>query len=357
MDRSLYITLMSYTITLLFLYLLFTILAPFMAVLVWAGAIGIITYPLYTIVLERCRGREIRAAIIMTAVVILSVVVPLVGLLFSLSREAATAYHYLESVSTGTTPMALDEILKHPLLAPWMERISPLIGTFNLDLEAMLLPAIKKGLAAMLNYSTDIVKNFFGFLFKLVLMLITLFFIYKDGADFLRRFWQAIAIGERLRTTIASTVTRVLGAVMYGVILTCLVQGTLGGLGFWVAGLPSPFLFGTLMAICAPIPFVGTALVWLPGAVYLLAQGHLLAGVALIIWGVLVVSGIDNIIRPLFISGKAKLPILVIVFGVLGGFLAFGLSGLVVGPVVLAIVLVFFEAYRESAAEPDKINA
>lgn len=357
MDRSLYITLMSYTITLLFLYLLFTILAPFMAVLVWAGAIGIITYPLYTIVLERCRGREIRAAIIMTAVVILSVVVPLVGLLFSLSREAATAYHYLESVSTGTTPMALDEILKHPLLAPWMERISPLIGTFNLDLEAMLLPAIKKGLAAMLNYSTDIVKNFFGFLFKLVLMLITLFFIYKDGADFLRRFWQAIAIGERLRTTIASTVTRVLGAVMYGVILTCLVQGTLGGLGFWVAGLPSPFLFGTLMAICAPIPFVGTALIWLPGAIYLLAQGHLLAGVALLIWGVLVVSGIDNIIRPLFISGKAKLPILVIVFGVLGGFLAFGLSGLVVGPVVLAIVLVFFEAYRESAAETDKLNA
>lgn len=355
MDRTLFITLMSYTITILFLYLLFTILAPFLSVLVWAGAIGTITYPLYSMVLVRCRGREIRATIIMTAAVILSVVVPLVGLLFSLSREATSAYHYLENVSSETTPMALDEILNHPLVAPWMERISPLIGTFNIDLNAMILPAIKKGLAAMLNYSTDIVKNFFGFLFKLVLMVITLFFIYKDGASFLQRFWQAISIGERLRATITSTVTRVLEAVMYGVILTCLVQGTLGGLGFWVAGLPSPLLFGMLMAICAPIPFIGTALIWLPGALYLLTQGDVMAGSLLVGWGVVVVSSIDNVIRPLFISGKAKLPILVIVFGVLGGFLAFGLAGLVVGPVVLAIVMVFFEAYRENAAETDKI--
>jgi len=146
----------------------------------------------------------------------------------------------------------------------------------------------------------------------------------------------------------------VLGAVMYGVILTCLAQGALGGLGFWVAGLPSPLLFGTLMAICAPIPFVGTALIWLPGAIYLLIQGQMLPGLLLIAWGVLAVSSIDNILRPLFISGKAKLPILVIVFGVLGGILAFGLSGLVAGPVVLAIIMVFFDAAREEpAADPD----
>jgi predicted PurR-regulated permease PerM len=143
---------------------------------------------------------------------------------------------------------------------------------------------------------------------------------------------------------------------MYGVILTCLVQGTLGGLGFWVAGLPSPFLFGTLMAICAPIPLIGTALVWLPGAIYLLMQGQMLHGLLLIAWGVLVVSSIDNIIRPLFISGKAKLPILVIVFGVLGGIWAFGLSGVVAGPVILAIIMVFFDACREATVPADHVK-
>ncbi|MFH1027247.1 MAG: AI-2E family transporter, partial [Pseudomonadota bacterium] len=270
MDRTLFITLMSYTVTVLFLYLLFTILSPFLAVLVWAGAIGTITFPLYARVLVSCRGREIRAAVLMTAAVVLSVIVPLVGLLFSLSREAALAYHYLERFSSETTGLGMADILNHPLVTPWLAKLRPLIGTLDIDMEAMVLPTVKNGLAGMLNYSTGIVKNFFSFMFKLVLMLITLFFIYKDGTSFLHRFWQAIAINESLRTTIVATVTRVLGAVMYGVILTCMVQGTLGGLGFWAAGLPSPFLFGTLMAICAPIPFIGTALIWIPGAIYLL---------------------------------------------------------------------------------------
>jgi len=347
MDRTLFNTLLAYTFTLFMLYLLFTILSPFLAVLVWAGAIGIISYPLYEKLLKRCHGREITAALLMTTAVVLALIVPLVGLILTLSREAALAYQYLESANAGSSGSAINNILQHPAITPWLERIKALTSLLNLDLDAMLLPAAKKGIAYMLNYSTGVVKNFLGVLVKLVLMVITLFFIYKDGMHFLRRFWLVVALKESLRATIVATTTRVLGAVMYGVVLTCLVQGTLGGLGFWIAGLPSPLLFGTLMAICAPIPFIGTALIWLPGALFLLTQGKILHGVLLITWGVLVVSSIDNVIRPLFISGRAKLPILVIALGVLGGFLAFGLSGIVAGPVILALFLVFFEVYRE----------
>lgn len=352
MDRTLFTTLIAYSATLLFVYLLFTILSPFLAMLVWAGAVGVITYPLYTRLLARCGGREITAAALMTTAVVLALVVPLVGLIFILSQEVATAYQYLERVTSGADGYAPATILNHPALAPWLERLRNLTGSFDLELEPMVLPAFKKGLAAMLNYSTGIVKDFFGFLFKLTLMLITLFFIYKDGARTLRAFWQVLPLGEKLRDTIIETVSRVLGAVMFGVIMTCMVQGALGGLGFWVAGLPSPFLFGTLMALFAPIPFVGTALVWLPGAIYLLMQGQTLPGILLMAWGALAVGSIDNILRPLFISGRAHLPILVIVFGVLGGFLAFGLSGVVAGPVILALVLVFFDTCRaETGAE------
>jgi len=353
MDRTLFTTLIAYSATLLFVYLLFTILSPFLAMLVWAGAVGVITFPLYTRLLVRCNGREIPAAALMTTAVVLAVIVPLTGLIFILSQEVAMAYQYLESVTSGAAGYAPARILNHPALAPWMERIRNLTGSLDLELEPMVMPAIKKGLAAMLNYSTGIAKDFFGFLFKLTLMLITLFFIYKDGSRSLQAFWQVVPIGEKLRNTITETVSRVLGAVMFGVIMTCMVQGTLGGLGFWVAGLPSPFLFGTLMAIFAPIPFVGTALIWLPGAAYLLVQGQIMAGILLIAWGALAVGSIDNILRPLFISGRAHLPILVIVFGVLGGFLAFGLSGVVAGPVILALVLVFFDTCREETAAAD----
>lgn len=350
MDRALLNTLLAYTFTLLMCYLLFTIMAPFLATMAWAGAIGAISYPLFERILGRFNGRENLAAMTMTALVVLALIIPLVGLIFTLARETTLAYQYLESMGSGPSANVLDNILRHPQIAPWVERIQPLTGSLDPKLDSVLMPAIKNGLASLLNYSTGIVKNFLRFLLKLGLMLITLFFIYRDGRHFLRRFWPVVGIGEKMQATIATTITRVLDAVMYGILLTCLVQGTLGGLGFWAAGLPSPLLFGILMTVCAPIPLVGTALVWLPGAIYLLTQGRLLAGVLLIVWGAVAVSSIDNVIRPLFISGRASLPIPVVVFGVLGGLLAFGLTGLVAGPVIVALFLVFFESYGEGRA-------
>lgn len=353
MDRSLFTTLLAYTFALLIAYLLYTILAPFMGALVWAGAISVITFPLYEKLLTRCKGREIPAAGLMTAAVVLAVIIPLVGLIVTVSREAALAYQYLENATADGSGLALGNLLTHPAVIPWLERIKPLTSSLNLDPDAMLLPAVKKGLAALLNYSTGILKNFFEFLFKLMLMVISLFFFYKDGAKFLERFWRVVDIREGLKTTICDTVKRVLGAVMFGIVLTCLVQGILGGLGFQVAGLPSPILFGALMAICALIPVIGTALIWLPGALYLLMHGQTLRALLLIAWGVIAVSGIDNILRPLFISGIAKLHILIIILGVLGGILAFGITGVVAGPVILALVLVFFEESRQEPALPE----
>ena len=354
MDRTLFTTLLAYTITLLMCYLLFTILAPFVTTMVWAGAIGIISYPLYEKLLVRRCNRETLTAFLMTTLVVLALVIPMVGLIFTLARETAQAYQYLESTTGGSSAIAMENIPRHPLVAPLLEKIRPLIGALNMDPGGMLLSTIKKVIGSMLDYSTGIVTDFFGFLIKLVLMLITLFFIYRDGRHFLQRLWLAVGIKENLRTAIVSTITRVLGAVMYGILLTCLMQGILGGLGFWVAGLPSPFLFGILMTISAPIPLVGTALIWLPGALYLLARGNTIHGVLLIVWGITIVSGIDNVIRPLFISGKAKLPIMVVVFGVLGGVLAFGLTGVVAGPVILALFLVFFEVYREKTIDSEQ---
>ena len=353
MDRTLYKTLLAYSFALLLAYLLFTILAPFLGALIWACAIGIITLPLYERLLAFCKGHQVVAAALLTAAVVLAVIIPFIGLIFTLSREAALAYQFLENATASGYNAALSNLLNHPAVSPVTERARPLLSALNLDLDAMLLPAIKKGFAALLEYSTGILKNIFGFLFSLVLMVITLFFFYLDGSGFFERFWLVVSIRSSLRATLLETVKRVLGAVMYGIILTCLVQGTLGGLGFWAAGLPSPVLFGALMSVAALIPLIGTALIWLPGVLYLLLHDQLLPGLLLAAWGVLVVSSIDNIIRPLFISGFARLHILIIVLGVLGGVLAFGITGVVAGPMILALALVFFEEYRREQLRPE----
>ncbi|MDD2366818.1 MAG: AI-2E family transporter [Desulfuromonadaceae bacterium] len=345
-DRPLFSTLLVYSFTLLLLYLLYSVISPFLGVLVWAGAIGVITLPLHKKILSNCNFSDITAAFLITAGVVTAVIIPLVGLIFSLSREAALAYQYLDSRAASGSVLELADLLNTPSVIIIMEKIRPFTSSLNIDLDAVLLPTVKKGIAAMLNYSTGILKDFFGLLFKLILIIITLFFIYKDGSLFLERFWSVIIIREGLKKTILDTIRRVLYAVMYGIVLTSVIQGILGGLGFWVAGLPAPILFGALMTVCALIPIIGTAVIWIPGAIYLLVQGDTIYALLLVAWCAVVVSSIDNIIRPLFISGVAKLHILIVVFGVLGGVLAFGITGVVAGPVILALFIVFFQESR-----------
>ncbi|KAF0219170.1 MAG: hypothetical protein FD174_2256 [Geobacteraceae bacterium] len=358
MDRKVFFALMAFSFVLFVLYLVYTILAPFFEPIGWAAVIGVLTFPLYKRLHKRFHGRDLLASGIMTPMVVLTMILPVVGLAFSLVQEATAAYRYLEEAAAGGGDAFLENLRHHPFIAPWVERLGPFIEPLGIDLQGTLIPALKKFASMVLEYATGIVRNFFVFAIKLLLMLITLFFVYRDGERILRQFWSVIPLSEAHKTHLAGTVQRVISAVIFGIFMTCLVQGVLGGIGFWVAGLHSPVLFGALMAICALIPVVGTALVWLPGAVYLLLQGEVLKGVGLIVWGVVAVGSIDNVIRPIFISGRSKIPVIIIALGVLGGVVSFGLLGVVMGPMVLALFIALFDLYREemfpgSGMEPE----
>jgi predicted PurR-regulated permease PerM len=345
MDRRIFFTLMIFSLLLGFLYLVYSILAPFLETLGWAAVIGISTFPLYRRLRNRFPGRDTAAASIMTPAVILTLVIPFALMITLLTAESAGVYQYLEKMATGGGPDLLENVRRNPHIRPLLESIQPLLGSFELDMETTLLPALKNLASYLLGYSTALIKNFFVMIIKLVLMVITLFFLYRDGEGFLQRVISVLPLGRADIDMLMDTVKRVISAVIYGILLTCFVQGALGGVGFWMCGLPSPPLFGALMAVSALIPVVGTALIWLPGALWLILQGEVLKGVFLLAWGALVVGMIDNFIRPFFISGKAHLSILVIALGVLGGVFAFGPLGVVTGPIVLAIFLALFEIY------------
>jgi predicted PurR-regulated permease PerM len=140
-------------------------------------------------------------------------------------------------------------------------------------------------------------------------------------------------------------------AVVFGSLLTALVQGALVGVGFALVGLPSPVVFGAVAAVASLIPFIGTALVWVPAAVVLFLQGRWVAGLFLVGWSVVVVSSSDNVVRPLFISGRAQIATLPVFLGLLGGLSAFGAIGLVVGPVVVALTLALLRFAGEARGE------
>jgi predicted PurR-regulated permease PerM len=155
---------------------------------------------------------------------------------------------------------------------------------------------------------------------------------------------------ERTRELFAR-LGEVMKAVVKGVGLTCMAQGALGGVGFWVAGLPSPLLFGTVMAFTSLIPIVGTAIVWLPGVIYLFLTGKTVYGVGLLLWSVVVVGQIDNVLRPILIGGKAGMPLPLLIVGILGGLLSYGLMGLLIGPAVLTVLLFALEENRRGSSE------
>lgn len=345
MDRRVFFSLMLFSFLLFFLYLIFVILAPFFVPIGWAAVIGISTWPIYQRLLRHLKGRAILSSSLMTLLAVLVVILPFVGLGFLLEQEAARAYDYFSSMKGQGGVDLMTDILRHPAVSPVTERLRPILERLGITLEGKLLPALDQGASFLLGYTTALVKNVVGLFIKLVLMVVILFFVYLDGAKVQQKFWSVIPLDEPAKQKLIATVKRVLSAVIYGVFLTCIVQGLTGAVGFWLVGLPSPVLFGMMMTVSALVPVVGTGLVWVPGGLVLLAEGEVLKGIFLLAWGALLIGTIDNFIRPLFISGRGKIHILVTALGGLGGLAAFGLIGIVTGPILLSLFLDFFAIY------------
>lgn len=343
MDRKLLTTLCLFSLLIALIVLIGTIIVPLLPALGWAIIIAVITLPLYKRLHRFLGGRDTVSAGIMTALAAVALILPITAVIMALTREAALTYRFLEQLGPDGIRQLFAPLTSHPLTQGLLARMQPFVGTLPQDLETALVPAAKQLAGVLLSYSTTVLKSTVSLIFLIIFMTMTLFFCYRDGQRIVPWIWGLLPAAPEMRKTIEETVSRVLNAVVFGIFLTCVVQGILGGLAFWVAGLPSPLLFGTIMIITAFIPVVGTALIWLPGGLYLLAQGQSSAGIGLLLWGALVVGSIDNLIRPLFISGKANLPILLVAVGALGGLLAFGLIGVVIGPLSLALPLALLE--------------
>jgi predicted PurR-regulated permease PerM len=175
---------------------------------------------------------------------------------------------------------------------------------------------------------------------KFALALITLFFFYRDGETVLHQVRSALhhLVGSRIDDYLraAGSISRM---IVQSAVLAALLQGLVAGAGYWIIGVQTPALLGVATTLASVIPFFGTTLIWGPVSISLLVNGNLWQGIAMLAWGVLLIHPIDNIIRPLLISTAAKIPFLLTMFGALGGIAAFGLIGLFLGPVILAVAI------------------
>lgn len=338
-------------------WLVFRVIRPFLPAIGWALAITVMTFNLYEWLRLRLGGRSNTAAFLMIIAVFLIMVVPAVTLTVSLSKQAAEFYEYIENLVAQGNHLQMVKIKlglyqEKPFVggfASWLlEHLSALDqtgGTFPEDLKSVV--------GSITGMLSSIISNAFYFVLNLVMTLFALFVFYIKGESLLEELVSIVPLPTNRARELATRYSSVIRSVFKSVVLTALIEGILGGLGFWVTGLPSPLLFGALIAITTLVPYIGTALVWLPGSLYLILIGDTWYGIGLIIWCSVLVSNCDHILRPLLSGADDVLSTIPMLVGVVGGVFAFGLSGLILGPLTLATSLFILEEYHHEITEPE----
>lgn len=333
------------------LFLGYLVLREFFLTLIWAFILAYVTWPIYQWLDRKTKHHHNISASIMTALITLTMLIIVFWFVTLLHEELTDTYQKLVSY------LAQEH---HPL--PNIISNIPWLGTY-LQERIDLLTKDPAGLAAQLTqWGKQWLRQFAGFLggignytLKTGVLLVTVFFCYRDGQRILSQLQSGIIrfLGEQ-RHIYLQAIGETTKAVVYGFVLAAMVQGSLAGIAYAVAGVQAPLLLGATTALLALVPF-GATLVWVPVGLTLLLENSPWAGIGLLLWGTLVVSTIDNVIRPLVISGASQIPFLVVMFGVLGGLQTFGVIGIFLGPIVLAVLMAVWQAWI-SQQGMDKIS-
>ncbi|AOE84760.1 AI-2E family transporter [Pseudomonas sp. TCU-HL1] len=309
------------------------VLAPFVSALFWAAVLAFASWPLMRLLSNLLKGRESAAAAVLTAGWMLLVALPLVWLVGNLAEHVRDATELVKNVQVEGLPPPPDWLPQVPLVGERLVRAWHSIDAQGAAFFASLKPYMGQAGNWVLARSAQIG----GGMVELVLSLVLVFFFYRDGprmALFVERGLERL-IGDRAEhylALVAGTVQRVVN----GVIGTAAAQAVLALIGFWIAGVPGALVLSIVTFALSLIP-MGPPLVWVPATAWLAWHGDYGYAVFLGIWGMFVISGVDNVLKPYLISRGGNLPLVVVLLGVFGGILAFGFMGLFLGPTLLAV--------------------
>ena len=310
------------------------VLRPFVAAILFACAITISSWPLYLRLLNKVKGRRSLAAAIMSVGLTLLILVPLTLVTWNIADNAASFYdHFKASLGSGT-------------LAPpaWLRDL-PLVGEMIDTYLRRLLGSREE----LLNVAKNLLEPARHLLLgggvllgsgvaQVSLAVFVSFFLYRDGVTMLSSLGRAMdkLIGAEQATSVSDTISRTVRGVMYGLLGTALAQSVVAAVGFLIAGVPAVALLSVATFLFSLIP-VGPPIIWIGATIWLFDHGQTGWAIFMAVWGVLLISGVDNVVKPLLISRGSSLPFILVLLGVMGGVLAFGFVGLFIGPTLLAV--------------------
>ena len=329
-DRSKLIVVSAATIVCLFLC--YRLAQPFIPALVFAITVAVVTQPLMRWLERHVRSASVRAGI-GEGIVTIAVLAPIVTMVYFVALQIAHAVQNWQAYLTSWQEL----VEREPRLAFAWQQISQ-----NLNVTA----AIEQFAGAVNTAAMAVATGSVYSIFQALVMLYVLFFIYRDRDQILAavKKLSPLTTGEtnRLLKRLGDTIH----ATVFGVVTVAIIQGTLGGIIFWLLGIPGAVLWATVMALFAMIPNLGTFVVWGPAALLLYADGHWGKALILVVWGLTAIALIDNLLYPVLVGNRLRAHTVVAFISILGGIAVFGASGIVLGPLVVSLTVFLLELWR-----------
>jgi predicted PurR-regulated permease PerM len=323
-------------------FLSFKILKPFVLAMAWALVLAVVLAPVRRAVARRVKS-PVGASLLVTLGAFLLLVIPLAFILVQLAQEIATAYPQLLEQVRAFQKGEMQGVAE---IQGWVRK-----GVDLLDRVGVQPAAITAFIADKISgFVTGLFQNTFRFFSLVVFTLLFLFAFLQYGSALKELLRPLIPFGPEGRRFLEARMEGFIVALFNGVFLTALIQAVVGGIGYALFGLPSALFLATLTFFFALIPMGGATLVWAPLALLLFAQGRTTAGILLLIYGAVLISGLDNVIRPLLVAGKSNVNVVFILVGVLGGVAGLGMVGLLYGPIILYLAASVLQFLREGPA-------
>lgn len=321
------------------LYLCWLMLRPFVTVIAWATVLVIVFYPVHKRLVKRIK-RPSLAALISCLLVILIILVPVALITLAVFKELSGA---LKTLQVGVNYL-LDPNSR--MTGPILNFLGRYVDVEQLRSEEFLLARLQALSGQIAGQTLGFLGGLAGVIIQMFFVIFTMYYFFRDGDRIFETVRDALPLEHDQAENIMARTREVIDASVYGVISISIIQGTLGGLAFWVLGLPSAIIWGVAMTFLSMVPMLGAFLVWVPAAIYLAVAGHWVKALLLALWGTLVIGMVDNFLRPALVGSRTRLHELLIFFAVLGGLSVFGVLGVVLGPVVLAITLALIDVYK-----------
>jgi predicted PurR-regulated permease PerM len=334
------------------LYQLLLILSLFADAIIWAVSLSLVFVPLYRYLQRRMPGGRNAVAAASTLCVLLLFMVPLLFMFGIVVQQSAQVYPTVSAWLNGlhlNGESSVTDVLP-AFLQDWLEQASAYIDAnpylAQFDAEQLMLENVEAMSRSIANFGAAAARGLLLVLVNLILVLVLMYFCFRDGKRFLNWLYQVVPMPVEHTQAIALRVYQTINAVITGALLTAGAQAMLAIVGYMIAGVPLAMFFGVLTGISAMIPVVGAALIWVPISVFVFMESP---GWGLFVgaWGLFLVSLIDNFLKPVLIGSQARMPILLVFCAILGGLNVYGFTGIIIGPILIAMLLAFIGIYRD----------